>query len=75
MVSLHHITFPLFYNSDKDKEFLFNFQQRREAFINTDTRRFKIQTSNMRPPPHPTLAGPLCNICCSLSNNEMEEAQ
>ena len=44
MVSLQCIAFPLFYNSDKDKEFLFNFRQWREAFINTDTRRFKIQT-------------------------------
>ena len=73
MVSLHRLTFPLFYNSDKDKEFLFNFRQRREAFINTDMRRFKIQTSDMK---HPRpLAGPRCNICRSLSNNEMKEAQ
>ena len=42
---------------DKDKEFSFNFRQRREAFINTDTRRFKIQTSGMDTPP--SLAGPL----------------
>ena len=38
MVYLQHIAFPLFYNSDKDKEFSFNFGQWREAFINTDTR-------------------------------------
>ena len=31
--------YPLFLDSNKDKEFLFNFQQRREAFINTDMRR------------------------------------
>ena len=73
MVSLHRFTFPLFYNSDKDKEFLFNFRQRREVFINTDMRRFKIQTSDMT---HPRpLAGPRCNISRSLSNNEMKEAQ
>ena len=73
MVSLYRITFPLSYNSDKDKEFSFNFQQQCEAFINTDTRRFKIQTSNMRdPPPPPTMAGPVQYI---LSNNEMKEAK
>ena len=31
---------------------------KRQAFINTDTRRFKIQTGDMGPPP-PSLAGPL----------------
>ena len=51
MVSLQRIAIPLFYNSDKDKEFSFNFRQRREAYINTDTRRFKIQTSDMGAPP------------------------
>ena len=51
MVSLQRIAIPLFYNSDKDKEFSFNFRQRREALINTDTRRFKIQTSDMGAPP------------------------
>ena len=30
---------------------------KRQAFINTDTRRFKIQTGDMGPPPSP--AGPL----------------
>ena len=62
MVSLQRIAIPLFLNSDKDKGFLFNFRQRREAFNNTDTRRFKIQMSNIlgpqAPPPSP-LAGPL----------------
>ena len=59
MVSLQRIAIPLFYNSDKDKEVSFNFRQRRQAFINTDTRRFKIQTSDMGPPPPPPpLAGP-----------------
>ena len=38
-------------NSDKDKKFLFNFRQRREALINTDKRRFKMQTSDMGAPP------------------------
>ena len=63
MVSLQHITIPLFLNSDKDKGFLFNFQQQHEAFKNTDTRCFKIQISNMGPqapppyPPPPTLPG------------------
>ena len=51
MVSLQRIAIPLFYNSDKDEEFSFNFRQRREALINTDTRRFKIQTSDMGAPP------------------------
>ena len=59
MVSLQRIAIPLFLNSDKDKGFLFNFRQRHEALKNTDTRHFKIQTSNMGPqappshPPHP----------------------
>ena len=77
MVYLQHIAFPLFYNSDKDKEFSFNFGQWREAFINTDRRRFKIRTSDMRHPPFPPPppAGPLCNISRALSNNEMKEAQ
>ena len=53
MVSLQRIAIPVLKNSDKDKEFSFNFRQRREAFTNTDTRRFKIQTSEMGPPaPH-----------------------
>ena len=56
MVSLQRIAIPVLKNSDKDKEFSFNFRQRREAFTNTDTRRFKIQTSEMgllpHPPPH-----------------------
>ena len=55
MVSLQRIAIPVLKNSDKDKEFSFNFRQRREAFTNTDTRRFKIQTSEMgplSPPPH-----------------------
>ena len=52
MDSLQRIAIPLFKNSDKGKEFSFNFRQRREAFMNTDTRRFKIQTSDM------PLAGP-----------------
>ena len=51
MVSLQRIAIPLFYNSDKDKEFSFNFRQRSEALINTDTKRFKIQTSDMGAPP------------------------
>ena len=51
MVSLKPIAIPLFSNSDKDKEFSFNCRQRREALINTDTRRFKIQTSDMGAPP------------------------
>ena len=53
MVSLQCITISLFYNSDKDKEFLFNFRQQCEAFINTDMRCFKIQTSDMGPSPPP----------------------
>ena len=53
MVSLQRIAIPLFLNSDKGKEFSFNFRQWRKAFINTDTRRFKIQTSDMGPPPPP----------------------
>ena len=32
---------------------------KRQAFINTDTRRFKIQTGDMGPPPPPPLEGPL----------------
>ena len=56
MVSLQRIAIPVLKNSDKDKEFLFNFRQRREAFTNTDTRRFKIQTSEMGPP-HPHVRG------------------
>ena len=32
---------------------------KRQAFINTDTRRFKIQTGDVGPPPPFTLAGPL----------------
>ena len=51
MVSLQRIAITLFQNSDKDKEFSFNFRQRREAFINTDTTRFKIQTTVMGPTP------------------------
>ena len=76
MVSLQRIAFPLSYNSDKDKEFLFNFRLWREALnaLNTDARRFKIQTSDMRHSP-PLLVGPLCNISYSLSNNEIKEAQ
>ena len=38
------ISFP---KSRQRQRTFFNFQQRREAFINTDTRRFKIQTSDM----------------------------
>ena len=53
MVSLRRIAIPLFYNSDRDKGLSFNLRQRREAFINIDTRRFKIQTSDMGPPPPP----------------------
>ena len=53
MVSLQCIAIPLFYNSNKDKEFLFNFWQQREAFINTDMRSFKIQMSDMAPSPLP----------------------
>ena len=30
-----------------DKEFSFNFRRWHEAFLNTNTRRFKIQTSDM----------------------------
>ena len=53
MVSLKRIAIPLFLNSDKGKEFSFNFRRWRKAFINTDTTRFKIQTSDMGPPPPP----------------------
>ena len=38
------------------------FRQRRETFINTDTRLFKIQTSDMGPPPHPP--GRASSISC-----------
>ena len=51
MVSLQCLAIPLFYNSHEDKEFLFDCQQQHEAFINTDMRGFKIQTSDMGPPP------------------------
>ena len=37
-----------------DKEFSFNFRQWHEAFLNTNTRRFKIQTSDMGPTPTTT---------------------
>ena len=43
-----------FFNTHRYPPFLkfsFNFRQRREALINTDTRRFKIQTSDMGAPP------------------------
>ena len=53
MVSLQCIAIPLFYSSNKDKEFLFNFRQQHEAFINTDMRGFKIQMSDMAPSPPP----------------------
>ena len=63
MVSLQRIAIPVLKNSDKDKEFSFNFRQRREAFTNTDTRRFKIQTSEMGPP----MSGALLNFPIKLS--------
>ena len=49
--------YPSFLKFRQRQRILPNFRQRREAFINTDTRRFKIQTSDMGPPP-PPLAGP-----------------
>ena len=42
--------YPPFLNSDKDKEFSFIFQQQRETFLNTDTRRFKTETGDVGPP-------------------------
>ena len=66
MVSLQRIAISVLKNSDKDKEFSFNFRQRREAFTNTDTRRFKIQTSEMGPPP-PPMSGALLNFPIKLS--------
>ena len=60
MVSLQRFAIPSFLKSNKDKEFLFNSRQRREAFTNIDIRCFKIQTSDIGPPPpRPPLAGPL----------------
>ena len=44
---------------------------KQQAFINTDTRRFKTQTGDMGPPPPPSLAGPLqgdCGISSKSSN-------
>ena len=68
MVSLKRIAIPLFLNSDKGKEFSFNFRRRRKAFIKTDTTRFKIQTSDMGPPPPPLpLAGPHIEVLLFLS--------
>ena len=58
MVSLQRFAIPSFLKSNKGKEFLFNSRQRREAFTNIDIRCFKIQTSDIGPPP-PPLAGPL----------------
>ena len=49
--------YPPWLRFREDKQFSFNFRQRREAFINTDTRRFKIQTSDMWPlPPRQSLS-------------------
>ena len=67
MVSLKRIAIPLFLNSDKGKEFSFNFRRRRKAFIKTDTTRFKIQTSDMGPPPPLPLAGPHIEVLLFLS--------
>ena len=50
MVSSQRISIP-FSNSNKDKEFSFNFRQRHEAFLNTDTRRFKISDERHGTPP------------------------
>ena len=50
MVSLQRIATLLKQNnSDKDKDFLFNFWQWCEAFITNDSRHFDIQTSEMGP--------------------------
>ena len=43
--------YPPWLRFREDKQFSFNFRERREAFINTDTRRFEIQTSDMWPLP------------------------
>ena len=67
MVSLQRIAIPVLKNSDKDKEFSFNFRQRREAFTNTDTRRFKFQTSEMGPLPPLPMSGALLNFPINLS--------
>ena len=45
--------YPPFLKSTKDKEFLFNSRQQQEAFTNIDIRCFKIQTSDIGPPPLP----------------------
>ena len=57
MVSLQRFAIPSFLKSNKDKEFLFNSRQQREAFTTIDIKCFKIQTSDIGPPPPP--AGPL----------------
>ena len=55
MVSLQRFAIPSFLKFNKDKEFLFNSRQQREALTNIDIKCFKIQTSDIGPPP----AGPL----------------
>ena len=63
------ISFPKFRRRQRT---FFNFQQRREAFINTDTRRFKIQTSDMAllnprtPPPPTTSDGPKNSVTTEI---------
>ena len=56
MVSFQRFAIPSFLKFNKDKEFLFNSRQQREALTNIDIKCFKIQTSDIGPPPP---AGPL----------------
>ena len=51
MVSSQRITIPFSKISTKTREFSFNFRQRHEAFLNTDTRRFKISDERHGTPP------------------------
>ena len=51
MVSFQHITIPLIFKFQQRQKIFIQFWQQREVFINTDTRHFKIQTSDMGPPP------------------------
>ena len=59
--TLHYLPLP---NCDSD----IKADHKWQAFINTDTRRFKIQTGDMGLPP-PPLAGPLHRPHCRVVNN------
>ena len=61
---------PPFLNFEKDKQVSLNIRQRLEAFINTDTRSFKIQTSDMGPPLPP--AGPHIEEIEFFTDSEVE---